>query len=49
MSHIKGMTLEQIVNVTDHALGLSRRGLLPLYFHFVVVKEIWTTVLISYL
>lgn len=46
LSHIKRMTLQQIINVTDNALCLSCLGLLPSYFHFVV-KEIWTSNLVS--
>lgn len=33
---IKGMTLGQMINVTDNVLCLRQYGLFPLYFHFVM-------------
>lgn len=44
---LKRMTLEQMINVTDNVLCLSHFELFPLYFHFVMVKETWTWVLVS--
>lgn len=35
------MKLKQIINVTDTVFSLSWPGLLPLYFHFVVLKRLW--------
>ena len=40
LSYIKGMTLQQIINVVDNALCLCCLGLLPFYFCFVVVKRL---------